>query len=97
MEVSVRQPFPLPLGNVWIDADQKKVGPALLEPAPKRARLAPLFEGNGLAMLQGIGEKGARLLGHLPVLKPDHQLIIDIEAALIEIGRTEIDHVINDD
>ena len=84
----IGQSFPLPLGNVWIYPHKKKISPSLLESAPKRARLAPLFEGDGLAMLQRVGENGARLLGHLPTLKPNHQFIINIKAPLIEIGRT---------
>src|SRR5205085_10255635 len=37
------------------------------------------------------------LVGYLFVFETDHQLIINVEAALVEVGRADIDDVINDD
>ncbi len=50
----VRQRPPLPPGEVWVNAHQQPVGPALLEASPDRPRLAPLFCRDRPAMLEAL-------------------------------------------
>lgn len=69
----------------------------LLNALPERTGFAPTLERDLSAVFKGSGENRARFFGHFFVGEANHQLVVDIKAALIEVGRADINDVINDD
>ena len=49
------------------------------------------------AILEGAGENFARLRSHFFVFESNHQFVINVEAALVEIGGADINNVVDDD
>ena len=69
----------------------------LFDSAPHRPRSAPALARDLLRMLQSVLENLACASGHFGILKTNHQFVIDVQAALIEVRRTDIDDIIDDD
>ena len=84
-------------GDVGIDADEDPVSPVLFDALPECAGLAPVFERDLAAMFEILGKYSAGFFGHFLVRETDHQLVIDVEAALVEVGRANINNIIDDD
>ena len=48
------------------------------------------------AVLEGAREYLTRLCSHFLVFEADHQLVINIKAALVEIGRSDVHDIVDD-
>src|SRR5687767_3644216 len=84
-------------GPVRIEFGEDEIGAPFLEPVPERARPAPLMQIDLHAALQVLVENLARGLGDLGVGDAQEQLVIDVQAARVEVGRSDIDDLIKDE
>ena len=67
----------------------------LFEATPKRVLAGPLIQGDLTGMFKSILENGSGLLRHPAIRKPDHEFVINIDAARIEIGRSNVYRLID--
>src|SRR5664280_1356153 len=80
----------LPQGDERINPRQQKMRPAMLPAMPEGLRLPPLVEFNFLRMLQRAFKNFPRGNRRRRVFEPQHQFVIQIETANVEIGRADV-------
>lgn len=76
----------LPSGDQGVEASENKEGPAFLEAIPEGARVFPRFWIDTLAAGQIGLEHGAGLGDDLAFCDSEHEFVIDVEAAPVEVG-----------
>src|SRR5206468_8449469 len=87
----------LPAGEIRIDARQDEISPILLQLRPKGARVLPCLRIDSLAMPQVVVKNLGALAGEFRVADTDDQFIIDAQAPHVEVGRADIDDVVENE
>src|SRR5690242_11916630 len=91
------QGAPLTVRNIRIQPHQQQVSPMARKPAPQRIGSAPFIQRDWLTVGK-VGLKDlARLLRHVRAVEADHQLVIDIKAARVKVGGSDVNQVVNDE
>jgi hypothetical protein len=90
--------FPeLPAGEKRIEPREQKMSKPLHESFPPATRPSPGLSLDRMAVNQVVIEDVASLLGKTRILNPHDQLVINVEAPGVEIGRSDINHVVGND
>src|SRR5271163_770147 len=75
----------LPARDKRINSHQQEISPSALEPAPPGAGAAPGHRLDSFAMSQFLPEDLTRARHQILLPQPQHQLVIDVQTAGIEI------------
>src|SRR3546814_7668522 len=86
----------LPPRQIVIEHRDDEIGRRLLDPLPQPDMALPPHFGDPLAVGDLMVDIGADMGGEGGILDPEHQLEIEEQAAHVEIGRTDMDGVVDD-